>query len=157
MINAVLVPSWVHGCLEASGCDSHSIQLAIDTDVSLEGQSAREWLLVTPDRISVLVGASEPKVLRAIKLDDVESLRTVAGVGSGMLQAKVGGRWIDMLRFSNAYATDFIRLRERWSRREREGKAAHMPGSMLVIIYHHHLWNMLSRWTLLVAPSANSV
>ena len=110
LINAVLVPPGAHGCLEASGCRSHQVLLSIDTDVSLEGQTAREWLLVTPDRLSVMVESNQSKVLRSINTDDVESVRTTAGVGSGMLQAKVGGKWIDLLRFSNALATRFHKI-----------------------------------------------
>lgn len=93
-----------------------NLWLANFTDVSLRGSPADEWLIVSAQEISVLARSTdnsiEPtaKVLRSIPWQDVKSVRTQSGVGSGTLQVRVGEDWIDLVRFSNAYATRFHKI-----------------------------------------------
>ncbi|NDG89006.1 MAG: hypothetical protein EBY15_13875, partial [Gammaproteobacteria bacterium] len=84
--------------------------------IRFEGRPADEWLIVSAQEISVLARSTdnsiEPtaKVLRSIPWQDVKSVRTQSGVGSGTLQVRVGDDWIDLVRFSNAYATRFHKI-----------------------------------------------
>ncbi len=93
-----------------------NLWLANFTDVSLRGSPADEWLIVSAQEISVLERSTdnsvEPsaKVLRSIQWEDVKTVRTQSGVGSGTLQVRVGDDWIDLVRFSNAYATRFHKI-----------------------------------------------
>ena len=81
------------------------VLLEIDTDVALDGTPAREWLVVTPDALTVRgVG------LRHIPWSQVDQIRTTAGVGGGTLQVKTDGDWVDLLRYSNAFATRFHKV-----------------------------------------------
>ncbi len=95
------------------------------TDISLDGQPQTQWLIATNSRFVValalgLDGESnltagktleeiEPHltILRAVELADVENVRTAAGTGSGLLQAKIDNRWINLVRFSNSLADTF--------------------------------------------------
>ena len=98
------------------------VLLEIDTDVSLDGTPAREWLVVTPDALTVTqsgagfqrgVGFQPAKSglpLRTIAWPDVEQVRTTAGVGGGTLQVKTDGDWVDLVRYSNAFATRFHKV-----------------------------------------------
>jgi ATP-binding cassette subfamily B protein len=123
--------------------ESANVLFAIDTDVSLAGALLEEWLLVTEGELQVsperftrdYVGASGRHAKRlSLPWSKIESFRTVSGVGSGLLQAKVSGVWLDILRFSNALALRFHKvasLLERY-REEKEsardgGKAASWP------------------------------
>ena len=110
-------PSSVAECLDAAGLNHRPMLLAIDTDVSLDGDPAHEWLCVTPDHLSVSDGgqaaAQAPpasRVLRCVPWAGVEQVRTSAGVGGGTLQVKSAGDWIDLLRYSNALATRFHKI-----------------------------------------------
>lgn len=109
----------VRGCLESNGLESSSILLALDTDVALDGQPTCQWLVVTDENIA-LIGqrlSEEPddssgqgQLLRYVETSAVSGARTHTGVGSGILQLKVGGQWIDWLRYSNSLATRFHKL-----------------------------------------------
>ena len=98
------MPAAVRGCLDAAGLNHRPVLLAIDTDVSLSGDPAREWLVVTPDHLTVTDGE---RVLRSLAWHDVVEVRSSAGVGGGTLQVKSAGAWIDLIRHSNALATRF--------------------------------------------------
>ena len=110
MSNAVLAPATVRGCLDSFGLNHRPILVSVDTDIALDGQPARQWLVVTPDHLSVITEGSSPELLRSIPWSDVDSIRTVAGVGAGILQVKAAGDWIDLLRFSNSLATRFHKI-----------------------------------------------
>ena len=84
--------------------------LSIDTDISLDGDTERQWLVVSSDSISIARDASGTKVLRQLPRSDVRSVRTVVGVGSGRLQAQVADEWVDLLRFSNSLAHRFEKV-----------------------------------------------
>ena len=91
----------------AAGEPARPILLEIDTDVSLDGTPAQEWLRVTPDELAVSEGGG---VLRRIGWPDVEQIRTTAGIGGGTLQVKTDGDWVDLVRYSNALATRFHKV-----------------------------------------------
>lgn len=108
----------VRSCLESNGLNASSILLALDTDVTLDGSPTLQWLIVTGHNIA-LIGqeitdgsdAQEAgKLLRYVDTSAVSGARTHTGVGSGILQLKVGGHWIDWLRYSNSLATRFHKL-----------------------------------------------
>lgn len=135
MTHAVLVPGTVVVCLESEGLVHRNLWLANYSDVTLGGENATEWLIVSRSQISVVRcrpeghpmasaeqgelasphGAridreADATLLRTVDWVDVQSIRTQAGVGGGMLQLQVAGQWIDMLRFSNAYAMRFHKV-----------------------------------------------
>jgi ATP-binding cassette, subfamily B, bacterial len=99
-----------------------SVLLSIDTDFALDGQPDRQWLIVQPDFICVVRADSGDQAEQAIALEkssdllirldwrELSSIRTVAGVGSGLLQVCSDEKWIDVVRFSNALATRFHKV-----------------------------------------------
>jgi ATP-binding cassette subfamily B protein len=132
-------PTAVSRCLDAAGLNHRPVLLAVDTDVSLDGTPAREWLVVTPDHVSVVAeghvsvvaegrpvaespgdlatdvpGTTAPpepaRLVRFVPWPEVEQVRTSAGVGGGTLQVRADGGWIDLVRFSNALATRFHKV-----------------------------------------------
>ena len=48
------LPAAVRHSLDQAGLNHRPILLSIDTDVGLDGRPAREWLVVTPDHLSVV-------------------------------------------------------------------------------------------------------
>jgi ATP-binding cassette subfamily B protein len=101
-------PEAVQKCLDAASLNHRPVLLALDTDVSLDGMPSREWLVVTPDHLSV--ATADGHLLRSIGWPAVDQVRTAAGIGGGTLQAKVDGDWVDLLRYSNACATRFHKV-----------------------------------------------
>ncbi len=121
------LPAAARDALDAAGLNHRPVLVAVDTDVSLDGEPRREWLFVTPDHLSVVTEAAdgrEPappgrsvpsdespgRVLRVVPWPDVAQVRTSAGVGGGMLQVKADGDWVDLVRYSNALATRFHKV-----------------------------------------------
>jgi ATP-binding cassette subfamily B protein len=105
-------PPSVRQCIDEAGLNHRPVLLAIDTDVALDGTPAAEWLFVTPDHLSVVrdADAGWRGVVRCVPWPEVEQIRTTAGVGGGTLQVKADGDWIDLVRYSNAFATRFHKV-----------------------------------------------
>jgi ATP-binding cassette subfamily B protein len=123
LIHATLVPGFVISCLNESSLNHREVLLSTDTDFSLDGRKERQWLVVTADHLNVAAAHSAgAKIQTSIAWDRVQSVRTVAGVGSGLLQLKVDHQWLDLLRFSNALATRFHKI-SRSLERIREAKS----------------------------------
>ena len=89
---------------------------SIDTDVWLGGEPAGEWLVVSPDGLAVAdrgPARGEPlpaTVRRRVTWLEIERIRTAAGIGGGMLQVRVGGDWVDLVRYSNKLAARFHKI-----------------------------------------------
>jgi ATP-binding cassette subfamily B protein len=89
---------------------------SIDTDVFLDGKPGQEWLVISAAGLTVApaaVGRGKPvpaAAIRRVEWPDIERVRTTAGVGGGMLQARIEGDWVDLVRYSNALATRFHKV-----------------------------------------------
>jgi len=116
----------VHRRLDAAGLNHRPVLLSVGTDVSLSGEPAAEWLVVTPDHLAATDGHG---TLRAVPWRGVERVRTTSGVGGGSLQVRTDGIWIDLVRYSNALATRFHKV-SRALDRGRERLAAGLPGEL---------------------------
>ncbi|MCC6508786.1 MAG: DUF1854 domain-containing protein [Pirellulaceae bacterium] len=66
------------------------------------------------------------RLLRHVATAEVTSARTHTGVGSGVLQLKIDGQWIDWLRYSNAMATRFHKVSRMIERYCEQGYAAEL-------------------------------
>ena len=90
--------------------------MSFETDVSLAGEPAREWLVVSPAGLAVTaepVARDEPvpaEPLRQVVWADIDRIRTAAGIGGGMLQVRERGDWVDLIRHSNALASRFHKV-----------------------------------------------
>ncbi len=89
--------------------DSRSQLFQVETDFSLEGKKQSLELQVALDGLR-LVEKETDSVVTALLWNQIESFRTVAGVGSGLLQMKTDSVWTDLLRFSNRLATRFHKV-----------------------------------------------
>ncbi|MFM7740843.1 MAG: hypothetical protein ACKO9H_15675, partial [Planctomycetota bacterium] len=107
------LPPEILAGLTAHQLNHCSVLLATETDISLAGDQATEWLVVTKEQLSVLAPAqptgsgSATKLLQTVPVKGIQAVRTWAGLGSGTLQVKVDDRWLDLIRFSNAHADRF--------------------------------------------------
>jgi ATP-binding cassette, subfamily B, bacterial len=100
-------PSAVLHALEQQDGACSPLLLCTTTDLTLQGQFARQWLVVTERALAVLSDQPAPTVLVSLRLDGIETIRAHAALGSGFLQARLDGAWIDLLRYSNSLAYRF--------------------------------------------------
>lgn len=110
---ASAVPAPVRLCLDQAGLNHRPVWLAVDTDIALDGQPLRQWLVATSDHLSVVTDGERPTLLRYLAWEEIQSVRTVSGVGSGLLQVQLNGQWTDLLRYSNALAHRFHKVSRR--------------------------------------------
>ena len=89
------------------GLDGQPVLLAVDTDVTLTGEPATEWLIVTPDELAVI---RDGTTVRRVAWPGVTQVRTTSSLGGGALQVRVDGVWVDLVRHSNALATRFHKV-----------------------------------------------
>ncbi len=85
--------------------------LTVDTDISLNGETARHWLLSGEKNLEVR--DNEKALIASYSWDEITSVRTVTCVGCGLLQVKVNEEWRDALRFSNALSDRFHKVSRR--------------------------------------------
>ena len=86
-----------------------SVLFEVETDFSLDGEKQTLELHVSLDGVS-LHDKSSSSVFIAFEWSQIESIRTVAGIGSGLLQVRIENIWTDMLRFSNGLASRFHKV-----------------------------------------------
>lgn len=123
LTHAVLVPAFVHISLDSIASPSHALLLTIDTDIDLDGQPNRTWLVVSEKQLLVIQSADRPtpdrtgnstdcsqQPLISLALSEVLEYRTRCGVGSGMLQARTTDGWIDLIRYSNSLSSRFHKV-----------------------------------------------
>ncbi len=87
--------------------------ISIATDLNLRGQYTPQWVLATPQTLWVFDEVDSQKPALTIALSETEEFRTFAVVGSGLLQVKTGGIWLDLVRYSNHYKYHFGRAARR--------------------------------------------
>lgn len=89
---------------------SHELLLCTSSDIDLLGQRQTQWLLVTADQV-LAAGTDRsgelPGNVRRLKLEQIEQFRAKGVLGSGFLQARVDGAWVDLVRYSNSLADRF--------------------------------------------------
>ena len=87
------------------------VRLSIEGELDEEGSPATSWLLVTDDEIVLALG--DGRIDRRFPSRQIERVVADPRVGSGMLQLVVGGRHIDLLRYSNRQAHRHQRAAEK--------------------------------------------
>jgi ATP-binding cassette subfamily B protein len=106
------VPPSVSNLFGTSQIRGHAVLLSIPTDVDEAGHAARQWMVLTEREVAVFAPAdscdvSTMRCLKSYPIDQIAGCRVQCEVGSGYLQVKQGGVWIDLLRFSNRLTPEF--------------------------------------------------
>ncbi len=109
-------PAAVAERLAACGVREEDLVLCTSSDIDLRGEYRPQWLAVTPERLVVLSDGEAPRVMLSMGLGEASEYRTDSGVGSGLLQARVDGTYVDLLRFSNRRAFRFEKLARKLDR-----------------------------------------
>jgi ATP-binding cassette subfamily B protein len=109
-VRGVQPPDAVVRLLDEHGRSGEPPSLTAATDLTLDGRCERQWLIVSRRYLTVVSEAGTPAVRCALYTDKVERYRTDGAVGSGFLQARVDGSWVDLLRYSNSLADRFTQV-----------------------------------------------
>ena len=106
-------PQRIADALQVLGVTADHVVLAIESDINLVGEYLPQWIVTTEQRLYVFDEAHGGEPLVHLTLSEVKDFQTIAGVGSGILQAQVEGVWLDLMRFSNGQKYWFGRLVKR--------------------------------------------
>ena len=96
--------------LKDEGIHPEDLLLCTDTDIDPRGRYTPQWLAVTPERLLVMTNGRSPKCHFDLELSKASEFRTQGVIGSGLLQARVGDLYIDVLRYSNRQAGKFQKV-----------------------------------------------
>ena len=100
-------PSEIAQCLAAESIDVNELLLCTNTDIDNLGTYKQLWLAVSTDHVFVVSDSTTPKLELRLEISNVTEFRCQGTIGSGLLQARVDGCFIDILRYSNRLADRF--------------------------------------------------
>ena len=82
------------------------LRVRASTPLGPDGTAAPHWLLATATQVCA-TDEDRASALVSISMDDVESFRLYGAVGSGFVQAKVNGTWVDLIRYPKSESHRF--------------------------------------------------
>jgi len=96
--------------LRRLGIPLDEVRLATDADLDFLGSYAEHWLVITAGRVlSFAVDADGAHAVSDVATSDLESAQVDARVGSAFLQVKTARGWVNVVRFSNAQTSKFLK------------------------------------------------
>jgi len=99
--------------------------LCTASDIDFLGRYQTSWLAVTQDRLVVVTEQGSPAISVNLLFKDITVFRVQGNIGSGLLQARVGEVYVDVIRFSNRLADRFQKIVRKLER--------HLQGEPIVI------------------------
>lgn len=99
--------------LRSRGIQQQDVILSIKTDINLLGHYEPQWLVATHKEVCVIDPKRPEDSFFTIDHSEAGEYRAVAVVGSGLLQIKVQGIWLDLVRYSNSMKYFFARVAKR--------------------------------------------
>ena len=126
------IPSAVVDGLKRAGVEPDGVELSLASDIDLVGRYDPQWVLATRGGGWVFSESAPRQPTVSVSMDEVAAFRTTAAVGSGLLQAKVDGFWVDLARYSNRRKYWFARLARRLSQL-REGETIELETEDYII------------------------
>ena len=90
-------PHTVGQALAQQGLNPEDLLLCTSTDVNRLGSYEPQWLAVTQERIVVLTEEDAPETLFTMHVKDPSEYRCQSMIGSGLLQARIDGTYVDVL------------------------------------------------------------
>ncbi|MBI3543522.1 MAG: ABC transporter ATP-binding protein, partial [Deltaproteobacteria bacterium] len=102
-------PEEVLASLRQLGCSVADLQLALAADVGSSGDFDPQWLIATARHVMLFDPARGRNPACLYTTAEISDVRTIAAIGSGLLQLKIDSVWIDVVRFSNRLKFSFDR------------------------------------------------
>ena len=95
--------------LSREGIGLDDLLLCTETDIDSDGAYRGQWLAVTNDRLLVCSAGDVARLDASVRFADVSEFRCEGVIGSGLLQARVDGLYVDLLRYSTSWPTGSAR------------------------------------------------
>ncbi|MCL5269300.1 MAG: DUF1854 domain-containing protein [bacterium] len=95
---------------------AEELLICTDTDINRQGRYEKQWLTVTREQVLVFSNGSQPRKLFALPIKDASEFRCQHVIGSGLLQVRVNGMYVDMLRYSNRLSDRFGKVARKLDR-----------------------------------------
>lgn len=121
------LPATFFSLLDKHGLGDEPLLLSTCSDLAPDGRFENYWLLVTRRHIAVLVAEPTLRLVHLLPIADVAGVRAHGAFGSGLLQARVGEAWVDLVRYSNSLAHRFTQAAARLEELLRDGELVLRP------------------------------
>ncbi len=109
-------PEDVAGVLHERGLGDQKLLLCTHSDIDMAGHYHPQWLAVSNDELLVIEDGDPARVARSLPLRQPQEYRAWSGVGSGLLQARIDGTYVDLIRYSNRRAYWFEKVARKLDR-----------------------------------------
>lgn len=86
------------------------VLFSVRTDLELGGAPCEQWLVATPRTVMVARTPEAGGVIQSWSLNEFDAFRASCAVGSGFLQGRAEGAWVDLVRYSNHHAAAFTEV-----------------------------------------------
>jgi ATP-binding cassette subfamily B protein len=96
--------------------NAEDIRLLTETDIDHLNRYQTQWLVVTSDMIYVFTDSDSPEVIFSIEIKKASEYRCSGVIGAGLLQARVDGMFVEILRFSNRLGDKFHKVAQKLDR-----------------------------------------
>jgi ATP-binding cassette subfamily B protein len=114
------IPESIQRALLQHGVRAEEILLTATTDINSLGQYDVQWLLFSAEKLFIFDSEIGESPLFIFELQEIQAFRTMAAVGSGLLQIRVDDVWLDLLRFSNRLKFHFDQIAKHLERLKSE-------------------------------------
>ena len=104
------IPSSLLAKLAELSIQPDDILLLTDTDIDHHNQYRTLWLVVTGEMLFVITDEEPPEILFSLEIKRASEYRCSGVIGAGLLQARVDGMFVEILRFSNRFADKFHKI-----------------------------------------------
>lgn len=93
------------------------LALCTHSDIDRLGRYAPQWIAATDRRVLVINAGDKAAVLIDLPFEKIAEFRSEGVVGSGLLQARVNGIYVDLLRYSNRMGDRFEKVARKLDKR----------------------------------------
>ena len=102
--------------LQENGIEASQLLIYTKTDIDRLGRYREQWLVVTDEKLLLLSDGDTPQIGFSLDFKEAKEFRCQSVVGSGLLQARVAGTYVDILRYSNKLADRFHKIARKLDR-----------------------------------------
>jgi ATP-binding cassette subfamily B protein len=106
-------PSSILKVLPKAGIPQAEILISIASDINLFGKFVKQWVIASRSTILVFDETEPDAPILKLACAETKEFRAFAVYGSGLLQARINGVWLDVVRYSNSKKYFFGRVAKR--------------------------------------------
>jgi ATP-binding cassette subfamily B protein len=113
--------------LDARGLNGVPVLLSTKSDLTVQGDQRRHWLVANAHYVAIVADGPRPTVVNSLRVQDVERFRAHSEVGSGFLQAYVDKAWVNLTRYSSGLSPRFHKVARKLEQLREHGEVTVDP------------------------------